>query len=38
LADVAPDWCHPLSGLTVLQMLAALPPGDLAAVQALPGD
>jgi 2-amino-4-hydroxy-6-hydroxymethyldihydropteridine diphosphokinase len=25
MADVAPDWRHPVSGLTVLQMLAALP-------------
>lgn len=25
LADVAPDWRHPVSGQTVLQMLAALP-------------
>jgi len=38
LADVAPDWRHPLSGLTVVQMLAALPPGDLAGVQPMMGD
>lgn len=25
LADVAPDWCHPVSGLTVRDMLARLP-------------
>ena len=29
LADVAPDWRHPLLGLTVIQMLAALPADDL---------
>lgn len=32
LADVAPDWCHPVIGRTVAQMLAALPPADRAAV------
>lgn len=32
LADVAPDWHHPLLGLTVVQMLAALPAADRAAV------
>ena len=25
LADIAPDWAHPATGLTVTQMLAALP-------------
>ena len=25
LADVAPDWCHPVLNQTVSQMLAALP-------------
>jgi 2-amino-4-hydroxy-6-hydroxymethyldihydropteridine diphosphokinase len=25
LADVAPDWVHPRTGLSVRQMLAALP-------------
>ena len=35
LADVAPDWRHPLSGLTVADMLAALPQSDRDAVQPL---
>ncbi len=32
LADFAPDWVHPVTGLTVQQMRDALPPADLAAV------
>ena len=32
MADVAPDWRHPVLGRTVRQMLAALPPEDVAAV------
>lgn len=35
LADVAPDWVHPLTGRTVRQMLAALPAADRDAVQPL---
>lgn len=35
MADVAPDWRHPRLGLTVRQMLAALPTADRAAVQPL---
>ncbi|MBN8631551.1 MAG: 2-amino-4-hydroxy-6-hydroxymethyldihydropteridine diphosphokinase [Rhodobacterales bacterium] len=35
LADVAPDWVHPRLGLTVLQMLAALPAADRDAVKPL---
>jgi 2-amino-4-hydroxy-6-hydroxymethyldihydropteridine diphosphokinase len=35
LADVAPDWRHPRLGLTVRQMLAALPPQDRDAVKPL---
>lgn len=38
LNDVAPDWRHPLSGLTVAQMLAALPAQDRAEVVPLPAD
>lgn len=33
LADVAPDWLHPRLGLTVRQMLAALPQADRDAVK-----
>jgi 2-amino-4-hydroxy-6-hydroxymethyldihydropteridine diphosphokinase len=36
LADVAPDWRHPVLGLTVAQMLARLPAADRAEVVALP--
>ncbi|MGI9368697.1 MAG: 2-amino-4-hydroxy-6-hydroxymethyldihydropteridine diphosphokinase [Ruegeria sp.] len=32
MADVAPDWRHPVLGLTVTQMLANLPKADVAAV------
>ena len=35
LADVAPDWVHPRLGLTVGQMLAALPDADREAVRPL---
>jgi 2-amino-4-hydroxy-6-hydroxymethyldihydropteridine diphosphokinase len=35
LADVAPDWRHPVSGLTVLQMLAALPEAARAEIRPL---
>ena len=35
LADVAPDWVHPRTGLTVRQMLAALPDTDRDAVKPL---
>ena len=35
LADVAPDWAHPVSGLTVRQMLDALPQADRDAVKPL---
>lgn len=35
LADVAPDWRHPLLGLTVVQMRDRLPAGQLAEVTPL---
>jgi 2-amino-4-hydroxy-6-hydroxymethyldihydropteridine diphosphokinase len=35
LADVAPEWRHPRLGLTVRQMLAALPAEDRDAVKPL---
>jgi 2-amino-4-hydroxy-6-hydroxymethyldihydropteridine diphosphokinase len=35
LADVAPDWRHPLLGATVREMLAALPPEALEGVEPL---
>lgn len=36
LADVAPDWCHPILGRTVREMLAALPSDALTEVLPLP--
>lgn len=33
LADIAPDWRHPVLGLTTLQMLDALPAGERAAIR-----
>jgi 2-amino-4-hydroxy-6-hydroxymethyldihydropteridine diphosphokinase len=30
LAEVAPDWVHPVTGLTASALLAALPPQDIA--------
>jgi 2-amino-4-hydroxy-6-hydroxymethyldihydropteridine diphosphokinase len=35
LADVVPDWVHPILGLSVRAMLAALPPAALAGVAPL---
>jgi 2-amino-4-hydroxy-6-hydroxymethyldihydropteridine diphosphokinase len=33
LADVAPDWRHPVTGRTVAEMLAALPAEELAGIK-----
>ena len=35
LADVAPDWRHPVTGQTVAEMLASLPEAELAEIQPL---
>ncbi len=35
MADVAPDWRHPVLDRTVMQMVAALPPGEVAEVTPL---
>ncbi len=35
LCDVAPDWRHPVLGLTAAPLLAALPAADVAAVKPL---
>ena len=33
LADLAPDWRHPLTGQSVREMLAALDPAEIAAIR-----
>ena len=35
LCDIAPDWIHPVSGLSAADMLAALPKAAVAEVQPL---
>ena len=35
LADIVPDWCHPVTGLTVTEMVSNLPESDVAAVVAI---
>lgn len=32
LSDIAPSWCHPVSGVGIGHLLALLPPADRAAV------
>lgn len=36
LMDVAPEWCHPLTGLTVAEMWAALPDEARAGLEPIP--
>lgn len=36
LAEVAPDWRHPMTGSTVLQMRDSLPAADLSEIRPLP--
>jgi 2-amino-4-hydroxy-6-hydroxymethyldihydropteridine diphosphokinase len=38
LADIAPDWCHPVTGRSVLQMLAARPAAERAEVREIEPD
>lgn len=33
LAEIAPDWCHPITGKSVLDMRDALPASDLAQIR-----
>jgi len=37
LAEIAPDWPHPVTGRTVTEMRDALDPADLAGIVPLPG-
>ena len=34
LREIAPDWRHPVSGLTVSQLIAALPPSHIERISA----
>jgi len=38
LADVAPDWRHPVTGRSVMQMLGDRPPEERAAIRAMDVD
>ncbi|MGB0411359.1 MAG: 2-amino-4-hydroxy-6-hydroxymethyldihydropteridine diphosphokinase [Pikeienuella sp.] len=38
LADIAPEWCHPVTGLSVSEMLAALPAATRAEVEVIAED
>jgi len=38
MADIVPDWVHPLTGLTVAQMLEAMPASELADIRPIQGD
>jgi 2-amino-4-hydroxy-6-hydroxymethyldihydropteridine diphosphokinase len=38
MADIAPDWRHPLTGLSVREMLEALPAADLTEIRPIEGD
>ncbi len=35
LHDIAPDWVHPVTGITVSEMLAAIPTADLAEISVI---
>jgi 2-amino-4-hydroxy-6-hydroxymethyldihydropteridine diphosphokinase len=37
LRDVAPQWCHPVTGESVERLIAALPPGECAAIRRIAG-
>ena len=37
LADIAPGWCHPVTGQSVSEMLGRLEPRDIAQIRAIAG-